>query len=243
MPKGSSHEPPAADVPVPSISGCIEQQSDNRPIATKAVAARFRQVAAELDQTAPMLARRFHEAAWRLVRCAQAGKNRAAFRCGQNLCPRCARQRAMGYHKRLAIRLYERAGSGAAPHGFALLTLGVGATNPREGVRLFKAAWRDFFRRRLFRRTIAGAEAHIQAEPARGDDTGQRWNIHAHAIVELGCGMVDVDLTGLQAAWAEVLTRMGGRGSLDLSQRRNLKPEFFTDGNRTVSSCRKLRNA
>ena len=90
---------------------------------------------------------------------------------------------------------------------------------------------------------VRTGEAHIQAEPARGDDAGQRWNIHAHAIVELGCAMVDVDLTGLQAMWTEVLTRIHGRGSLDLRQRRNLRPEFFNNGNRAVSSCRKLRGA
>jgi hypothetical protein len=118
----------------------------------------------------------------------------------------------------------------------------VSATNARRGVLLFKSAWKAFFRRSPFRQAIAGAEAHIQAEPARGDDSGQRWNIHAHAIVELNCAMVDVDLTGLQAAWADVLTRLGGRGSLDLQQRKNLKPEFFTNGNRAISPRRELRD-
>jgi hypothetical protein len=234
---------PREDVAAPSISGCIEQKNDRRPIATRRVAARFRQVAVELDGKAPALARMFEQTAWRLVRCAQAGKTRGPFRCGNNFCPRCARQRALGLHKRLAARLYERAGSGAAPHGFALLTIGVAASNARRGVLLFKSAWTAFFRRRPFRQAIAGAEAHIQAEPARGDDTGQRWNIHAHAIVELNCAMADVDLTGLQATWAEVLERLGGRGSLDLQQRRNLRPEFFTHGNLALSSRRELRHA
>jgi hypothetical protein len=234
---------PRVNDAAPSISGCIEQKDDKRPIATRGVAARFRQVAAELDQTAPALARRFDETAWRLVRCAQAGKTRGPFRCGNNFCPRCARQRAIGYHKRVAAKLYERAGSGAAPHGFALLTISVAATNARRGAILFKAACNAFFRRRLFQRVITGGDAHIQAEPARGDDSGQRWNIHAHVIVELNCAMADVDVSGLQTIWADVLNGLGSRGSLDLRQDKNLRLEFFANGDQSISSSGKLRDA
>lgn len=221
----------------PSISVSIEQQSDNRPNATKAVAARFRQVAAEIEQAKPILAHHFDQTAWKLARCAQAGKTRAPFRCGHTFCPRCARQRAIRYRKRLDARLGERVGAGAAHHGFALLTLGVAATDPRSGLRSLRSAMKMFFRRRLFRWAVVGGEVHIQAEAARGDDSGQRWNIHAHALVELGRPMRGLDLTGLQGLWAEVLNRRGERGSFHLRQGSNLQREFFTNGGQEHSSC------
>jgi hypothetical protein len=233
-----------SNVNVPStIPDHIEQQNDKRPTATRVVAARFRQVAVELDPAAPALAHQFGEVAWRLVRCAQSGRNRGAHRCGHNFCPRCARQRAIGDNKELTKRLYERSDAGLAPHGFAMLTLSMVAANARTGVRQFKTAWQKFFRRRPFRRAFTAGELHLQPQTARGDASGQNWNIHAHALVELACSLVEVGLTDLQTAWAEIIGGHGRSGSLDLRQDDNLKLEYFTHGNLADTSRRHLRHA
>jgi len=121
-----------------------------------------------------------------------------------------------------------RAGSGAARHGFALLTLTVAAADPIRGHRVLRQGRARFFREALARAVIAGGEGHIHVEPARGAE-GDSWNVHLHAIVELKRRFRDVDTGALQSTWAQVLAPFGAHGSLDLRQRRNLTAGSLRD--------------
>ncbi len=69
----------------------------------------------------------------------------------------------------------------------------------------------------------------MHVEPVRAADA-DGWNVHMHAIVELARPLRNVDITDLQAAWADALARLGAQGSLDLRQDSNLKNEFFRNG-------------
>jgi hypothetical protein len=121
-----------------------------------------------------------------------------------------------------------RAGSGAAPHGFALLTLTVAAADPIRGHRVLGQARARFFREALARDVIAGGEGHIHVEPARVGEV-DAWNVHLHAIVELKRRLRDVDTGALQSAWTQVLALFGAHGSLNLRQCRNLTAGSLRD--------------
>jgi hypothetical protein len=118
----------------------------------------------------------------------------------------------------------ERVGSGAAPHGFALLTLTVAAHDPTGGFQILKKARADFARNRTVSAAMAGGEGHVHAEPARGAGA-DIWNVHLHAIVELGRRFRDIDIGALLSNWTEILGRSGARGSLNLRRRKNLAAE------------------
>jgi hypothetical protein len=213
-----------------SIPDYIEQPNDKRRCATSALAETLRQVAEEVRETDRPGAMLVSRAAWRLTRCAHAGKPRTGWRCGAAYCPRCARQRAIQYRKRLESRMRERVNSGAAPHGFALLTLTLATPDPIRGHRMLCKARSRFFRGNLERSVISGGEGHVHVEPARGGEA-EIWNVHLHAIVELGLPRRSVDTSALQVRWAQTLARFDARGSLDLRQQGNLTAE-------SLRSCR-----
>ena len=206
----------------------MESPNDKRGCATAALAGKLRQVAELLRATDPLGALFMDTAASRLSLCARAGKMRTGWRCGAAYCPRCARRIAIWYRKRLERRMCARARSGAAPHGFALLTLTVAATHPIRGHRVLGQTRARFFRGTLARAVIAGGEGHVHVEPARGA-AGDAWNVHLHAIVELKRRLRDVDTSALKSTWAQVLAPFGARGSLDLRQCRNLTAESLRD--------------
>ncbi len=213
----------------PSISDPIEALNDKRRCATSKLAERLRRVAeAVLDTDRPgaMLLDRM---AWRLFQCARAGKLGTGWRCWASYCPRCSRQTAIKYRKRVERRMRSRVLSGTAPHGFALLTLTVAAPDPSRGHRVLRDARARLFRGHLVQAVIAGGDGHVHVEPARGADA-DGWNVHLHAIVELSRPLRSVDTCELQTAWVAVLARFAAKGSLDLRQQSNLKNEFFRNG-------------
>ena len=211
----------------PSISDYMESPNDKCGCSTLALAERLRQVAEPLRATDP-LGEFMDRAARRLSQCARAGKMRTGWRCGATYCPRCARRKAVGYRKRLESRMHKRAGSGAAPYGFALLTLTVAAADPIGGHRVLCQARARFFRGTPVRAAVAGGESHVHVETASGAG-GDSWNVHLHAIVELKRRLRDVDTGALQSTWAQVLALFGAQGSLDLRQRHNLTAEPLRD--------------
>jgi hypothetical protein len=213
----------------PTIPDCIEQPNDKRGCATSTLANRLRQVADGVRKADPLGATVLDQCAWRLSQCARAGKLRTGWRCGGAYCPRCSRQTAIKYRKRLVWRMRNRVASGTAPHGFALLTLTVGAHDPGHGRSVLCNARTRFFRGALVRTIISGGEGHVDVEPARGADADV-WNVHLHAIVELARPLRNVDSGELEAAWSAVLAHFGAKGSLELEQQSNLKGEFFRDG-------------
>ena len=212
-----------------TIPDCIESPNSKRRWSTAALAERLRQVADDVRETDPPGALMLNRSAWRLSQCARAGKLRTGWRCGAAYCPRCARQIAIRYRKRLEKRMRERVDSGAAPHGFALLTLTVAAPGPIRGHQVLRDARARLFRGHIVRAAMTGGEGHVHVEPARGADA-DAWNVHLHAIVELARPLHSVDTSELQTAWADVLAHFEARGSLDLQQQGNLKREFFRDG-------------
>jgi hypothetical protein len=213
----------------PSIPDHIEALNDKRRCATSKLAERLRRVAEAVRNTDPLGAMLLDRFAWRLFQCARAGKLRTGWRCWASYCPRCSRQTAIKYRKRLERWMRSRVASGAAPHGFALLTLTVAATGPIRGHQVLRDARTRLFRGHLVRAAIAGGDGHVQVEPARGGGA-DGWNVHLHALVELACPLRSVDTNALQTAWAAVLAHFEARGSLDLRQQGNLKREFFQDG-------------
>ena len=215
--------------PAPSISDHIEAPNDKRRCATSALAERLRRVAEEVRNTDPAEAMLLDRLAWRLFRCARSGKLGTGWRCWASYCPRCSRQTAIKYRKRLERRMRSCVAPGAAPHGFALLTLTVAAPGPIHGHQILRDARARLCRGHLVRAVIAGGDGHVHVEPVRGADA-DGWNVHLHAIVELACPLRRVDTSELQIAWAGVLAHFGAKGSLDLRQQGNLKNEFFRDG-------------
>ena len=213
----------------PSIPDHNEALSDNRRCATSKLAERLRRVAEEVRIADPLGAMLLDRMAWRLFRCARAGKLRTGWRCWASYCPRCSRQTAIKYRKRLERWMRSRVASGAAPHGFALLTLNVAAPNPTRGHQVLREARTRLFRVRLVGAAMAGGDGHVHVEPVRGADA-DCWNVHLHAIVELACPLRSVDTGKLETAWAGVLAHFGITGRLDLRQESNLKREFFRDG-------------
>ena len=213
----------------PSISDHIEALNDKSRCATSKLAERLRRVAEAVRNTDPLGAMLLDRFAWRLFRCAREGKLRTGWRCWASYCPRCSRQTAIKYRKRLERWMRSRVATGAAPHGFAMLTLTVAASSPIRGHQVLRDARARLFRGRLVRSAIAGGDGHVHVEPARGADA-DGWNIHLHAIVELACPLRSVDTDKLQSAWADVLAHFGAKGSLDLRRESNLKSEFFRDG-------------
>jgi hypothetical protein len=213
----------------PSISDHIEAPNDKRRCATSKLAERLRRVAEEvrdMDQAGALL---LDGMAWRLFQCARAGKLGTGWRCWASYCPRCSRQTAIKYRKRLERRMFSRVASGGAPHGFALLTLTVAAPGPLRGHQVLRDARTRLFRGQLVRSAIAGGDGHVHAEPARGADANG-WNVHLHAVVELACPLRSVNTSRLQTAWADALAHFGASGSLDLRREHNLTSEFFRDG-------------
>ena len=213
----------------PSISDHIEALNDKRRCATSKLAERLRRVALEVRNTDPPGSMLLHRLAWRLFQCARAGKLGTGWRCWASYCPRCSRQTAIKYRKRLERWMRRRVASGAAPHGFAMLTLTVAAPSPTRGHQALRDARTRLFRVRLVRAVIAGGDGHVHVEPARGAEA-DGWNVHLHAVVELARPLRGVDTGELQTAWADVLAHFGATGSLDLRQESNLKSEFFRDG-------------
>jgi hypothetical protein len=123
-----------------------------------------------------------------------------------------------------------RARTGAAPFGFALLTLTVSSARPVDGFHLLKRSRTEFGRRRAVGRAIVGGKGQVHADPACGAQAADAWNIHIHAIVELRCPFNSVDTSELGMAWVKILAASGARGSFDLRQEDNLKAEYFLDG-------------
>jgi hypothetical protein len=215
----------------PTFPDCIEQPNDKRRCATSTFAERLRRVAEEVRGTDPPGAMIVGRAAWKLARCAHAGKPpRTGWRCGSSYCPRCSRQTAIKYRKRLERWMRSRVADGAAPNGFALLTLTLATPDPISGCRVLCKARARFLRGSLALAVISGGEGHVHAEPARGGEA-QVWNVHMHAIVELGQPRGSVDTSALQVMWAQALAHFGARGSLDLRQWGNLTAE-------SLRSCR-----
>ena len=213
----------------PSISDYIEALNDKRRCATSKLADRLRRVAEEVRDTDRPGAILLDRMAWRLFQCARAGKLRTGWRCWASYCPRCSRQTAIKYRKRVEGRMRRRVISGTAPHGFALLTLTVAAPDPSRGHQVLRDARARLFRGHLVRAAIAGGDGHVHVEPARGAEA-DAWNVHLHAIVELARPLRSVVTSDLQTAWAAVLAHFGAKGSLDLRQESNLKNEFFRNG-------------
>jgi hypothetical protein len=213
----------------PSIPDHIEEPNHRRRCATSALAGRLRRIAEEMRTAEPGDSILLDRLAWRLFRCAQAGKSRTGWRCGASYCPRCSRQTAIKYRKRLQRRMRSRAVSGAAPHGFAMLTLTVAGPNPVRGYQILRDARARFCRERLACAAIAGGEGHVDVKPVHGAES-DAWNAHLHALVELKYPRGLVDTGALRVAWAETLARFGARGSFDLRQYANLKPGFFRNG-------------
>ena len=213
----------------PSISDHIEALNDKRRCATSKLAERLRRVAEEVRNADPLGAMLLDRFAWRLFQCARAGKLRTGWRCWASYCPRCSRQTAIKYRKRLERWMRRRVATGAAPHGFALLTLNVASPNPTRGHQVLREARTRLFRVRLVRAVIAGGDGHVHVEPARGAEA-DAWNVHLHAIVELARPLRSVDTGKLETAWADVLAHFGATGRLDLRRESNLKSEFFRDG-------------
>lgn len=212
----------------PSIPDYMEGPNSTRRCKTAALAKRLQAVADELGETDRPGVFLLGRAAWRLAYCARAGRFRTGERCGTAYCPRCARQTAIHYRRRLADRMRDRVLAGLAPHGFALLTLTVAARDPLSGHRALQRARAVFVRRRIVRSVLVGGEGHVQVEPARGADA-DAWNVHLHAIVELRCSLRDVDTSVLAATWTGILACAGARGRFDLRQRRNLRAKSFLD--------------
>ena len=213
----------------PSIPDHIEEPNHRHRCATSALAGRLRRIAEELRATEPAESMLLDRLAWRLFRCARAGKGRTGWRCGASYCPRCSRQTAIKYRRRLERRMRSRVASGAAPYGFALLTLTVARADPVRGHQVLRDARARFCRGCLVCAAIAGGEGHLDMKPVggAGSDT---WNVHLHAIVELRRPRRRVDTGRLRAAWTDALAAFGAGGSLDLRQHDNLKAEFFRDG-------------
>ena len=214
----------------PTIPDLLESLNDKSQCATSALASRFRQVAEHLRESDQETAWRMKRAGSRLSRCARGGRGRAGYRCGTACCPRCEYQRARKYQREIALKMRGRARTGAAPFGFALLTLTVSSARPADGFRLLKRSRTEFARRRAVGRVIVGGKGQVHADPARGADAADVWNVHLHAVVELGCPFKSVDTSALGMAWAEILAASGARGNFDLAQEDNLKAEYFLDG-------------
>ena len=185
-------------------------------------------MAEQMRATDPLGALFMDTAASRLSRCARAGKMRTGWRCGAGYCPRCARRKAVQRRKHLVRRMRARAGSGAAPYGFGLLTLTVAAADPVHGHRVLGQGRARFFREAPARAVIAGGESHIHVERPSGAE-GDSWNVHLHAIVELKRRFRDVDTGALQYTWAQVLALFGAHGSLNLRQCCNLTAAWLRD--------------
>ena len=213
----------------PSISEPIEVLNDKRRCATLQFAERLRRIAEEVRNTDPLGAMLLDRMAWRLFQCARAGKLGTGWRCWASYCPRCSRQTAIKYRKRLEKRMRSRVISGGAPNGFALLTLTVAALSPIRGHRVLRDARARLFRGHFVQAVIAGGDGHVHVDPARGADA-DGWNVHLHAIVELARPLCSVDTSELQTAWVAVLAHFAAKGSLDLRQESNLKNEFFRNG-------------
>ena len=212
----------------PTIPVYIGAPNSKRRCSTAAFAERLRRAADEVRGTDPIGSILLDRAAWKLTRCAHAGRSGASWRCEAGYCPRCARRKAIRYRKRLERRMRARVRNGAAAQGFALLTLTVAAAEARQGLRVLQRARARFVRRRPVRALLAGGEGHVQIEPARGAEA-DAWNVHLHAIVELRCRFRDVDTSALQSSWTQVLGSLGAQGSLDLRQCRSLTAELLRD--------------
>ena len=214
--------------PTPTIPVYIGAPNSKRRCFTVAFAERLRRAAEEVRGADPIGSILLDTAAWKLSRCARAGRSGSSWRCEAAYCPRCARRKAIRYRRRLERRMRTRVRNGAAAHGFALLTLTVAAAEARQGLRVLQRARARFVRRRPVRALLAGGEGHVQIEPARGAEA-DAWNVHLHAIVELRCRFRDVDTSALQSLWTQVLGSLGAQGSLHLRQCRNLTAELLCD--------------
>jgi hypothetical protein len=211
----------------PTIPVYIEQPNGKRAPSTGALARHLRDSADRLSESDRATAMPMVRAAWRLTRCAAAGKSRTGWRCGAPYCPRCSRRRAINYRRRLERRMRRRSRSGVAPHGLALLTLSIAAADPVQGYRRLTAARAQLFRHRLPRAFFTGGEGHIHVDPAATDEADV-WNAHLHAIVSLRVPFASLDTDALRAQWASVLARIGSRGSLDLRRQQNLTAEHLS---------------
>lgn len=118
-----------------------------------------------------------------------------------------------------------------APYGFAMLTLTVASAAPASGFKVLGQARARFWRARPAHAAMVGGEGHVQFEPSGGGD-GDMWNVHLHAIVELGRPLRNVDVNQLEELWGEGLARFGATGRLRLNQASNLKADYFADGHR-----------
>jgi len=119
--------------------------------------------------------------------------------------------------------------SGEAPFGLALLTLTVSAPSPQVGFEILTEARASFFRKRTPASSFVGGVGQVFPEPS-GSHTGELWNVHLHAVVELGIPIDAVKHADLAASWANVLAKHDATGSLDLRQDANLRVEYFLDG-------------
>jgi hypothetical protein len=108
-----------------------------------------------------------------------------------------------------------------ARYGYALLTLTVAALSPGGGLCALKDGFSTLRRRRAVRDVFCGGELHVQIEPST---SGEMWNVHAHALVELERPLDSVDHTSVSAAWSAILAGHGLVGSCDLRQGDNLSP-------------------
>ena len=214
--------------PTSTIPVYIGAPNGKRRCSTAAFAERLRRAADEVRGTDPIGSILLDRAAWNLSRCARAGRSGSSWRCEATYCPRCARRKAIRYRRRLERRMRARVRNGAAAHGFALLTLTVVAAGARQGFRVLQRARARFVRRRPVRAVLAGGEGQAHVEPARGDEMDV-WNTHLHAIVELRRRFRDLDTSALSSTWAQILTKLGARGSLNLQQCENLTAESLRD--------------
>ncbi len=211
-----------APLPLPATDHRGSRNDKHKSATTYDLATRMRAVADEIRGEHPEQSETLHRAAWKLLRCARSSQERTGWHCRASYCPRCAARTSARYRRSIQAWMKRRIEGGLAPHGFGLLTLTVVADTPEKGHRILTAARSQICRRRLVRDVIRGGEAHVHVEPVRGDPS--QWNVHIHAIVELGRPLEEVDLSVLCQVWHDGLRRFGTTGSLDLAQESNLCP-------------------
>lgn len=149
---------------------------------------------------------RFAKAAARLSRCADASAGRTGWRCGLPICPRCEYRKAVRYRERMEAQLR------VPGRTFKLLTATVAADDLQHGLRVLRAAFTDLKRRTVWKRAVAGGEAHLQFKPSR-PGASAAFNVHFHAIVELRSD-ARLDAEALASTWVLLLARRGAVGHL-----------------------------
>lgn len=170
---------------------------------SQALAAILETIAATAD--APWRSR-FNGYAARLRRCADWDGRR----CEQAICPRCQKRVAVRNRQQLERRLCGMDRGRLSL--LRMLRLSVAAAEPRRGVTLLRSAFVTLRRCAVWRRAVAGGEAHIGIKDARSSEL---WNIHLHAIIELN-GTQCLPKGHLIDEWQRVLRRQGAAGSADL---------------------------